>query len=49
MKKKHYLLSENSMLLICKNLRPLYPKMLCVKFGWNWTSGSGEEDENVKS
>ena len=23
--------------------------MLCAKFGWNWSSGSGEEDENVKS
>ena len=23
--------------------------MLCVLFGWNWSSGSGEEDENVKS
>ena len=23
--------------------------MLCVKFGLNWPSGSGEEDENVKS
>ena len=23
--------------------------MLCAKFGWNWPSGSGEEDENVKS
>lgn len=22
--------------------------MLCVKFGWNWASGSGEDDENVK-
>ena len=22
--------------------------MLCAKFGWNWPSGSGEE-ENVKS
>ena len=22
--------------------------MLCAKFGWNWPSGSGE-DENVKS
>ena len=21
--------------------------MLCAKFGWNWPSGSGEEDENV--
>ena len=23
--------------------------MRCVKFGWNWPSGSGEEDENVES
>ena len=23
--------------------------MLCSKFGWIWPSGSGEEDENVKS
>ena len=23
--------------------------MLCAKFGWNWPSGSGEEDENLKS
>ena len=22
--------------------------MLSAKFGWNWHSGSGEEDENVK-
>ena len=26
-----------------------YIRMLCAKFGWNWLSGSGEEDENVKS
>ena len=24
-------------------------KMLCVKYSWNWPSGSGEQDENVKS
>ena len=30
------------------NLNPLYQRMLCAKFGWNWPSGSGEEDENVK-
>mgnify|MGYP003692233907 CR=1 FL=1 len=24
------------------------PKMHCAKFGGNWPSGSGEEDENVK-
>ena len=23
-------------------------RMLCVKFGWNWLTGSGEENENVK-
>ena len=23
--------------------------MFCAKFGWNWPSGSVEEDENVKS
>ena len=34
---------------IWTNLNPLYPRMLCAKFGWNWPSGSGEEDENVKS
>ena len=25
------------------------PKDVCAKFRWNWPSGSGEEDENVKS
>ena len=34
---------------IWTNLNPLYPSMLCAKFGCNWPSGSGEEDENVKS
>ena len=28
---------------IWKNLNPLHPRMLCVKIGWNWPSGSGEE------
>ena len=23
--------------------------MLCAKFGWNWSTGSKEEDKNVKS
>ena len=26
------------------NLNLLHPKTLCAKFGWNWLSGSGEED-----
>ena len=34
--------------IICINFNPHHPRMLCAKF-WNWPSGSGEEDENVKS
>ena len=34
---------------IWTNLNPLHPKMLCVKFSWNWLSGSWEEVENWKS
>ena len=34
---------------IWTNLNPFHPRMLCAKFGWNWFSGFGEEDENVKS
>ena len=34
---------------ICTNLNPLHPRMHWTKFGWNWPSGSGEGDENVKS
>ena len=26
---------------IWTNLNPLHPRMLCAKFGWSWTSGSG--------
>ena len=31
------------------NLNPLHPRMLCAKFGWNWLSGSGEEDFLISS
>ena len=31
------------------NLNPLHKRMLSAKFGWTMPSGSGEEDENVKS
>ena len=31
------------------NLNPLFLRILCGKFGLNWPSGSGEEDENGKS
>ena len=42
--KTHYLLYENWMVLNLKNLNPLYPRMHCGRFGWNWPSGSGKED-----
>ena len=29
---------------IWTNLNLLHPRILCTKFGWNWPSGSGEED-----
>ena len=31
------------------HLNSLHPKMLCAKFGWNWPSGSGEEDFQILS
>ena len=34
---------------IWTNLNPLHPRMLCANFGWNWTSGSGEEDFKISS
>ena len=45
----NYLPLEKAGPFIWTNLNPLHPRMLCAKFGWNWPSGSGEEDENVKS
>ena len=29
---------------IWTNLNPLHPKILCAKFGWNWPTGSVEDD-----
>ena len=29
---------------ICTNLNSLHTRLLCAKFGWNWSSYSGEED-----
>ena len=45
----YYLPLEKSEPFILINLNPLYTRMLCVKFGWNWPSSSGEGNENVKS
>ena len=28
---------------------PLHPRMLCAKFGWNWSNGSGEKDFWISS
>ena len=32
---------KNEWPLIWTNLNSLYPRILCVMFGWNWPSGSG--------
>ena len=34
---------------IWTNWNPLHPMMLCAKFGWNWLSGSGEEQFLISS
>ena len=34
---------------IWTNLSPHHPRMHCAKFGWNWLSGSGEEDFLISS
>ena len=46
---RNYLPLEKGGPFIWTNLNPLYSRMLCAKFGLNCPSGSGEEDENVKS
>ena len=34
---------------IWTNLNPIQLRILCSKFGWNWPSGSGEEDFWISS
>ena len=46
---RNYLPLEKGGSFICSNLSPLHPRMHCAKFGRNWPSGFGEEDENAKS
>ena len=41
--------SKRAGLFIWRNLNPLHSRMHCVKFGWNWPSGSGEEDFKIPS
>ena len=49
----YYLLSESGVVLPLTKLEfplPKDSKMLCGKFGWNWSCASGEEDKkNVKN
>ena len=40
---------KNTWPIILTKLNPLYPRMHCAKHGWNWPSGSWEEDGKVKS
>ena len=32
-----------------QNFNPFHPRMLCVKFGWNWPNGSRKEDFKISS
>ena len=45
----NYLPLERAWLFIWSNLNSIHQRILCAKFGWNWSSGYGEEDQNVKS
>ena len=45
----NYLPLEKGGALHLNKLEFPLPRVLCAKFNWNWSSGSGEEDENVKS
>ena len=38
------LLEKRVRSFIWTNLNPLTSRLFCDKFGWNWLSGSGEED-----
>ena len=42
--KNHYFFMRTEWFFIWTNLNPLNPKMQCGRFGWNWSSGSWEED-----
>ena len=44
-----YLPLERDGRLHLNKLESTSPNLLCAKFGWNWPTGSGEEEVNVKS
>ena len=41
---RYYHLSFRAWPFIFTNLNPLYPMILCAKFGWNWPTGSGRRE-----
>lgn len=43
----HYFHFEGTRPSIWKNLKAVHPRMFCARFGWYWTSGSGEEYNEV--
>ena len=46
---RNYLPLEKGWAIYLDNLISPHPLMLCAKFGWNWLSGSGEEDFLISS
>jgi hypothetical protein len=45
---RYHLPLEKGYPLLMNKLNPIPLRMICAKSGWNWSSGSGEEVENVK-
>ena len=45
---RNYLLLEKGGPLHLTKPESHHPRMHCPKFGWNWSCGSVEQDENVK-
>ena len=43
----YYSSSKRLRSIIWTILNPLYPRMLCAKFGWIWLTGSGEDYWNL--
>ena len=46
---RNYLPLEKGRAILLNSLNPLHPRTYFAKFGWNWPSGSGEEDFGISS
>ena len=46
---RNYLPFDRGGALYWNKIESPHPRMLCAKFGWNWLSGSGEEDFLISS